>query len=404
MRLHTRVMAKLKQFLKQNFIYICLSAACLSLLLYLIAFSCELSKILDSRRTSKDYTSIILSIIYFLLFLSATILINGLATRLSMGLILWSIIFSILTIPELWLIMMQFWGSEYNQGLTEVITYFIRLIINCAILIHILPLAIKWRREKKILKQLESLAGRLQLTSTPASCDLMNNGTLQRVSTSGKEIESDNSVNVNGYNEKYIGGIDNRSYLQSCLGSQNEFDASIFGMNPSQYIGPPMNTPLAKRTQSLLDLRFVNSTMVRSTETPSKLKDKSDSISLSSYEMRLQTNLSKNSRKKEFKGSSNKINSHTVESPYRKNLGRNCVSLENVGVIVTDDIYAAPFQPFNSPLYPAYFYYNYPHHPAYFMAPPNNYFMNQNSAYFNTSTSLGNQSQDDFKKYRDVAL
>lgn len=137
-------------------------------------------------------------------------------------------------------------GSENNQGLTEVIAYFIRLIINCAILIHILPLAIKWRREKKILKQLESLASRLQLTSPPATCELVNNGTLQRVSTSsGKEMENDNFVGaMNGCSEKYIGGIDNRSYMHSCFGSQNEFDASIFGMNPSQYIGPPINTPL----------------------------------------------------------------------------------------------------------------------------------------------------------------
>jgi len=109
-------------------------------------------------------------------------------------------------------------------------------------------LAIKWRREKKVLKQLESLASRLQLTSTPATCDLVNNGTLQRVSTSGKEIESDNLVAANGCIEKYIGGIDNRSYMQSCYGSQNEFDASIFGMNPSQYIGPPINTPLGMMT------------------------------------------------------------------------------------------------------------------------------------------------------------
>lgn len=118
----------------------------------------------------------------------------------------------------------------------------------------------------------------------------------------------------------------------------------------------------------------------------------------------MQTNLAKSARKKELKGSRDKLNSQTTEPPYRKNLGRNCVSLENVGIVLTDDVYSAPFQPYNSPMYPAYFYYNYPHHPAYYMAPPNNYFMNQTSAYFNTSTSLGNQSQDDFKKYRDVAL
>lgn len=120
--------------------------------------------------------------------------------------------------------------------------------------------------------------------------------------------------------------------------------------------------------------------------------------------MRLQTNLSKNARKKDLRGSRDKLQHQASENPHKKSLGRNCVSLENVGIVVTDDVYSTHVQAYNSPMYPAYFYYNYPHHPAYFMAPPNNYFMNQNSAYFNTSTSLGNQSQDDFKKYRDVAL
>lgn len=69
----------------------------------------------------------ILSIIYFILFLSATVLINGLATRLSMGLLIWSIIFSVLTIPELWLIMMQFWVPfnlhNYNNDI-NCLTFF----------------------------------------------------------------------------------------------------------------------------------------------------------------------------------------------------------------------------------------------------------------------------------------
>jgi hypothetical protein len=80
-------------------------------LLYLIAFSIELSRILDAKRTSSDASSILLSTIYFALFLSATILINGLATQMSMGLLLWSFIVSVLTIPELIIIMMQFWVS-----------------------------------------------------------------------------------------------------------------------------------------------------------------------------------------------------------------------------------------------------------------------------------------------------
>lgn len=118
--------------------------------------------------------------------------------------------------------------------------------------------------------------------------------------------------------------------------------------------------------------------------------------------MRLQNNLSKNARMKSLKGSRDQVY-HTMESPNKKSLGRNCVSLENLGIYITDDGFSAGCYP---PVYPAYFYYNRPYPQAYIMPPyPNNYFVNQNSAYFNNSSSnIGNQSLDDFRKYRDVAL
>jgi hypothetical protein len=116
------------------------------------------------------------------------------------------------------------------------------------ILINIVPLALKWRKEKKILKQLESLAGRLQLTTTPNNFGNFN-GTIQRAA-SIKDIENAENENTSfqGANcaEKSIGGVDNNGYLQSYYGSQNEFDASIFGMNPSQYIGPPVPNNLSE--------------------------------------------------------------------------------------------------------------------------------------------------------------
>jgi hypothetical protein len=136
---------------------------------------------------------------------------------------------------------------ESNHGLSEVISYFIRLIINCVILIHVVPLALKWRKEKKILKQLESLASRLQLTAvTPATNYGNYSNTIQR---SAKDIESEATRQEN--NEKVVGGLDNHGYLQSYpylhYGSQNEFDASIFGMNPSQYNGPPPVNQMGKK-------------------------------------------------------------------------------------------------------------------------------------------------------------
>lgn len=130
---------------------------------------------------------------------------------------------------------------ESNHGLSEVISYFTRLVLNCVILIHVVPLALKWRKEKKILKQLESLASRLQLTAVTPATNYGNYG--NTIPRGTKDFEHEASRQENEM-EKVVGGLDNQGYLQSYpylhhYGSQNEFDASIFGMNPSQYIGPP---------------------------------------------------------------------------------------------------------------------------------------------------------------------
>lgn len=72
------------------------------------------------------------------------------------------------------------------------------------------------------------------MTSTPQQGNnTITNGTIQRRNSSGtKDVESEG--------EKCANGVDNHGYLTSYYGSQNEFDASIFGLNPSQYIGPPI--------------------------------------------------------------------------------------------------------------------------------------------------------------------
>lgn len=140
-----------------------------------------------------------------------------------------------------------------------------------------------------------------------------------------------------------------------------------------------------------------------------KTKDKSDSVSLNSYDTRMQNNLAKDLKSgKAPKGSKEQIY-HTMEPPFKKSLGRNCVSLENLGVFITEDAFSGNFPgyPGGLPVYPAYYYYNNPYHHqqpnSMFMGYPNGY---QNSAYFNNSSSIGNSklSIDDFRKYRDVAL
>lgn len=137
-----------------------------------------------------------------------------------------------------------------------------------------------------------------------------------------------------------------------------------------------------------------------------KSRDKSDTVSLSSYDTRLRKNLSKDDRtSKTLRGSKDQV--HTMEPSYKKSLGRNCVSLENLGVFVSEDNFSGNFPGY--PVYPAYFYYNNPYHhqpqPMY-LGYHNSYLANQNNPYITNSSSLGNskQSIDDFRKYRDVAL
>lgn len=128
---------------------------------------------------------------------------------------------------------------------------------------HVVPLALKWRKEKKILKQLESLASRLQLTvSPPMSQTQANyignyNGTIQRAITKDV-VESDTSIQGNNEKSAGVGGLDNHGYLQSFYGSQSEFDASIFGLNPSHYIGPslPPQNPMGKIHSCAYTLKF----------------------------------------------------------------------------------------------------------------------------------------------------
>jgi hypothetical protein len=154
-----------------------------------------------------------------------------------------------------------------------------------------------------------------------------------------------------------------------------------------------------------LDLRFINTTTLTA-QIVAKTKDKSDSVSLNSYDMRLQNNLNKNAKSKRLKGSKDQMY-HTMESQFKKSLGRNCVSLENIGgVYVTDDGNFSGNFPCYPPVYPAYFYYNHPYqHQPFFPPYQNNFYPSHaNSAYFNQSSSIGNPSLDDFRKYRDVAL
>lgn len=95
----------------------------------------------------------------------------------------------------------------------------------------------RWRREHQVHNQLQSLATRLQL-GTPVSNPIITNGTdsLSRGSRKKRNRRAsgfDNQAFITHENP-----VQMLPYGYNELGSQNEFNASIFGLNPSQYIGP----------------------------------------------------------------------------------------------------------------------------------------------------------------------
>lgn len=153
-------------------------------------------------------------------------------------------------------------GLQSIHGLTEIITYLIRLVINSMALLCVIPTALRWRRERQIMSQLENLASRLHMTSpditgslspAAASAALTRiNDSMRRRSTARKRRLSQN----NGYdNHGFIPIISQTAndpkhhqpqitlpifpYMyHGMYPSQNEFNASIFGLDPSHIIGP----------------------------------------------------------------------------------------------------------------------------------------------------------------------
>lgn len=128
-------------------------------------------------------------------------------------------------------------------------------------LLCVIPTALRWRRERQIMSQLENLASRLHMTSpditgslspAAASAALTRiNDSMQRRSTARKRRLSQ----TNGYDNHGFVPIISQSandakhhqpqitlpifpYMYGMYPSQNEFNASIFGLDPSQLIGP----------------------------------------------------------------------------------------------------------------------------------------------------------------------
>ncbi|KAG4074062.1 hypothetical protein HA402_014267 [Bradysia odoriphaga] len=411
---------------KTNLFLLSCIAAAFSLISYLAAFSCEISWILEAHGDLPT-TAYLLCSGYFTLFVASTILIHGLATGLSWGLFSWSVMIGCLAIPELCLVMIlttQFWGLQSNHGLTELIGYIVRLVINCLALLCVIPTGLQWRRERQVLNQLEGLASRLQLsTPAPSSPDTTVSNQFNR-KKSGSRLSKrsrrgsgvDNGAYIVHENELPFG------YSYGVHGSQNEFNASIFGLDPSSHIDPygqsqaqPFNT---KRTQSLLDLRTVLPPP-KEYFYQHRLHDQVDGRQ--NHFNNLTPNSRQYSSSKLDKTSDPIYYSISMDEKCSK-LGRNCVSLQNLDELTFKNdlssygnnllqnynahrMYPPQQQQYLPPIHtgyhPVHNYFPY-WYPFSGYAPVN---VNQYNPYVNrmSKQSLGNES-DDYRKYRDVAL
>lgn len=124
--------------------------------------------------------------------------------------------------------------------MTELIGYIIRLVINCLALLCVIPTGLRWRRERQVLHQLEGLASRLQIsTPPPSSPDTTHSDQFKRKKSgsrlskrSGRGSGVDNGAYIVHENELPFG------FSYGVHGSQNEFNASIFGLDPSSHNDP----------------------------------------------------------------------------------------------------------------------------------------------------------------------
>lgn len=439
-------------FAKTNLFALCCVGAFLSLVTYLGAFSCEVSWILEAHGDLPIYAYLLCSG-YFIMFVASTILIHGLATGLSWGLFSWSIVVGVLSIPELIFVMImttQFWGLQSIHGLTEIITYLIRLVINSMALLCVIPTALRWRRERQIMSQLENLASRLHMTSpditgslspAAASAALTRiNDSMRRRSTARKRRLS----HTNGYdNHGFIPIISQTAndpkhhqpqitlpifpYMyHGMYPSQNEFNASIFGLDPSHIIGPMPTMQASKRTQSLLDFRHIIPSQMamppsQRSKTPITDLDAPDgpqpteqhtlnnsnnqtTTNNNMHNSRLEINRKTsipNVQNKQFHSSQNEEEKHsiagdpiyqTISSEKGAKLSRNCISLENLRTLtIKNDLnsygnnllqnhgqpsspyYVLPAFPPGPPAgynVPHYFSHKPQHHPAHYVFGP----------------------------------
>lgn len=261
----------------------------------------------------------------------------------------------------------------------------------------VIPTGLRWRRERQIMSQLENLANRMHMSAAhnagvpsalspvAASAALTRiNDSMRRRSASRKRRLSQSS----GYDNPAFIPITGQPpskhhhhqpqitlpifpYMYGMYPSQNEFNASIFGLDPSHLIGamPPIHgkydsitfiltssqhnfyhfdQTASKRTQSLLDFRHIIPSMPppppsAASNKPSDLDQTDSSASHSFNNHQNKSEAKRSSRQNTLTKNNNKNDDerqslagdpiyHTISSEKGtvKALGRNCISLENL--------------------------------------------------------------------------
>ncbi|KAK9883878.1 hypothetical protein WA026_004817 [Henosepilachna vigintioctopunctata] len=317
--------------------------------------------------------------------LFAAMLVHGLATKNTICLVAWMFAVTILSFPEAGLVIymsVQYWRVESIYGLTELVCWFVRIIVNVVQLILIQSLYTMWKDEELVLKRLKEM----NLQNVPVQMDRTAtlNSQYYQNNAFAQSVESLNSIGMkrsmstshvwngtsNGSNVNYP--MENYFYT-----TQSEFNASVFV--PSDH---EATVPMTKKSQSMLDLRTVDDSASLSRYRLSRWNPVSSmdasTVVPPNYNLSLRSNLKHHQRPRlsrfasvDALDSSDK-NSHII----RNRTGFYAQPIENYGV----PIY---YGPLDGPDFLIY---------------------KKQLDKLTSKNSLSNTSMDDVQKYRDVAL
>ncbi|KAF5270871.1 hypothetical protein FQA39_LY08316 [Lamprigera yunnana] len=235
---------------------------------FLIAFGFELLWILESE-AALPTAAVLLCIGYFTLALFAAILVHGLATKNTVCLIVWMFAVSVLIFPEAGMVIymsIQYWRIESQYGITELLCWFARILINVIEIIMVQSLYSIWKEEELVAKRLRDLNVMIPIPRD-ASLNSMHNsipayqnngfeGSIENLSNNFKRVGSTSHL----WNSNIPNNLTSMPFntYQFCT-TQSEFNASIFV--PS-FINEDLQISLpAKKAQSLLDLRTIEDSL-----------------------------------------------------------------------------------------------------------------------------------------------